>query len=115
MEQKLKDFPGIVSLTVTNRCNLRCRMCAQWSEEGYMRNRNSNDSYSGNVLSYDNWCKIVNEVHDHDYPIGNAAESTLHQIWHSDRARKFREIRSKREMPVCYRCGAKYMGRTFPK
>ncbi len=31
-----REFPQIVTLTVTNQCNLRCRMCAQWSEEGYM-------------------------------------------------------------------------------
>jgi len=27
MERKLPDFPKVVSLTVTNRCNLRCRFC----------------------------------------------------------------------------------------
>jgi radical SAM protein with 4Fe4S-binding SPASM domain len=45
-----------------------------------------------------------------DYSIGNVADSTLHQMWHSERARRFRELRSAREMPVCFRCGAKYMG-----
>jgi radical SAM protein with 4Fe4S-binding SPASM domain len=45
-----------------------------------------------------------------DYAIGNVAESSLHQIWHSDRARRFREQRTAGELPVCYRCGAKYMG-----
>lgn len=29
------DFPGYVSFTVTNACDLRCRMCGQWSEHGY--------------------------------------------------------------------------------
>jgi MoaA/NifB/PqqE/SkfB family radical SAM enzyme len=32
-------FPGSVSFTITNACNLRCRMCGQWSEHGYMRER----------------------------------------------------------------------------
>ena len=31
------DFPQSVSLTITNHCNLRCQMCGQWSEEGYIR------------------------------------------------------------------------------
>ncbi len=44
-----------------------------------------------------------------DYAIGNVAENTLYQIWHSDRARKFRELRAKKEMPICYRCASKYM------
>ncbi len=31
------SFPKKLSLTVTNVCNLRCRMCGQWSEDGYIR------------------------------------------------------------------------------
>ncbi|MBN1410386.1 MAG: radical SAM protein [Spirochaetales bacterium] len=63
--QELKDFPNIVSLTVTNRCNLRCRMCAQWSEEGYIRGNKSMDSYSGEVVSFENLLKVVDEIHEH--------------------------------------------------
>jgi MoaA/NifB/PqqE/SkfB family radical SAM enzyme len=63
MDEKLTDFPKVVSLTVTNRCNLRCRMCAQWSEEGYMLKRKPNDSYSGTVVPFDSLLKIVDEVH----------------------------------------------------
>jgi MoaA/NifB/PqqE/SkfB family radical SAM enzyme len=33
------DFPSVVSLTVSIACNLRCRMCGQWSEEGYIRGK----------------------------------------------------------------------------
>ena len=69
MEQTLADFPKVVSLTVTNRCNLRCRMCAQWSEEGYMRERKPNDSYSGIMVSFDNLLKVVDEVHEYGVPL----------------------------------------------
>jgi MoaA/NifB/PqqE/SkfB family radical SAM enzyme len=31
------SFPRRVSLTITNACNLRCKMCGQWSETGYIR------------------------------------------------------------------------------
>jgi MoaA/NifB/PqqE/SkfB family radical SAM enzyme len=31
------DFPQVISFTLTNSCNLRCQMCGQWSEEGYVR------------------------------------------------------------------------------
>jgi MoaA/NifB/PqqE/SkfB family radical SAM enzyme len=31
------SFPPRLSFTVTNACNLRCRMCGQWSETGYVR------------------------------------------------------------------------------
>jgi hypothetical protein len=32
------EFPEYISFTVTNSFNLRCGMCGQWSEEGYIRN-----------------------------------------------------------------------------
>jgi MoaA/NifB/PqqE/SkfB family radical SAM enzyme len=69
MERKLADFPKVVSLTVTNRCNLRCRMCAQWSEEGYMRKRKPSDSYSGTIVPFDGLLKAVDEVHEYGAPL----------------------------------------------
>ena len=69
MERTLADFPGVVSLTVTNRCNLRCRMCAQWSEEGYMQKRRPSDSYSGTVVALDSLVKVVDEVHEYGAPL----------------------------------------------
>jgi MoaA/NifB/PqqE/SkfB family radical SAM enzyme len=33
------DYPKIISLTLTNRCNLRCRMCGQWGQEGYLKGK----------------------------------------------------------------------------
>jgi len=56
------SFPGYVSLTVTNACNLRCRMCGQWSEEGYVR---------GGVVApkpameMEDWKRVVDEVAAH--------------------------------------------------
>jgi MoaA/NifB/PqqE/SkfB family radical SAM enzyme len=29
-------FPKSVSFALTNACNSRCRMCGQWSRNGYM-------------------------------------------------------------------------------
>jgi MoaA/NifB/PqqE/SkfB family radical SAM enzyme len=69
MDEKLTDFPKVVSLTVTNRCNLRCRMCAQWSEEGYMLKRKPNDSYSGTVVPFDSLLKVVDEAHEYGVPL----------------------------------------------
>ena len=28
-------LPKQISLKITNKCNLRCKMCAQWGESGY--------------------------------------------------------------------------------
>lgn len=44
-----------------------------------------------------------------DYSIGNVKESTIEEMWNSQRAARFREYRREHPLPVCYRCGAKYM------
>ena len=31
--------PRIITLTPTDRCNLKCRMCGQWGPKGYKRTR----------------------------------------------------------------------------
>jgi MoaA/NifB/PqqE/SkfB family radical SAM enzyme len=55
-------FPQSVSLTITNACNLACRMCGQWSAEGYMRDR------SGAIrdeLKLADWKRVVDELAAH--------------------------------------------------
>ncbi len=54
------DFPGSVSFTITNTCNLRCRMCGQWSEHGYMHARPARPP-----LVLGDWKRLVDEVADH--------------------------------------------------
>jgi radical SAM protein with 4Fe4S-binding SPASM domain len=44
-----------------------------------------------------------------DYTIGNVMEATIEEMWNDERAVRFREYRRKKPLPVCYRCGAKYM------
>ena len=44
-----------------------------------------------------------------DYVIGNALTSTLAELWNSERAERFRACRRSGPLPVCHRCGAKYM------
>jgi len=55
------DFPRHVSFTLTNACNLRCRMCAQWSEEGYIR---ATPERRGE-LTLDAWKGLVDELAAH--------------------------------------------------
>lgn len=56
------EFPGYVSLTVTNACNLRCQMCAQWGAEGYVR-QNVVDRRP--VMTLADWKRVVDEAADH--------------------------------------------------
>ena len=56
------NFPQFISFTVTNACNLRCRMCGQWSEEGYIKN---NTVKTGKSLTVDDWKRLVDEVSMH--------------------------------------------------
>jgi MoaA/NifB/PqqE/SkfB family radical SAM enzyme len=54
------DFPKLLSFTVTNACNLRCRMCGQWSETGYVR-------LSGKTkpaMQIADWKRLVDEAAD---------------------------------------------------
>jgi MoaA/NifB/PqqE/SkfB family radical SAM enzyme len=53
------DFPGSVSFTITNACNLRCKMCGQWSREGYF----SKGGRSPNqAMQLADWKKLVAEI-----------------------------------------------------
>ncbi|MBN1697060.1 MAG: radical SAM protein [Spirochaetales bacterium] len=56
------EFPGRVSFTLTNTCNLRCRMCGQWSEEGYIRERKTNPAIE---MKLDDWKRLVDECGEH--------------------------------------------------
>jgi MoaA/NifB/PqqE/SkfB family radical SAM enzyme len=44
-----------------------------------------------------------------DYTIGNVKESSIKDIWDSTAAVQFRTYRRENPLPICYRCGAKYM------
>ena len=44
-----------------------------------------------------------------DYSMGNVGEATMEELWNGDRARDFREFRRSKSLPICHRCGAKYM------
>ena len=44
-----------------------------------------------------------------DYVFGNAKIDTIEYAWNNKKAQLFREYRRKKILPVCLRCGAKYM------
>jgi len=56
------NFPESISLTITNHCNLRCRMCGQWSEEGYIR---QNTETLKHEMSLADWKRVVDELASH--------------------------------------------------
>jgi MoaA/NifB/PqqE/SkfB family radical SAM enzyme len=58
----MEDFPRSISLTLTNRCNLKCRMCGQWSKKGYMHQRKE---YFTDELSFPEWKRLIDECADH--------------------------------------------------
>ena len=45
-----------------------------------------------------------------DFTLGDVREHRLGELWRSERAEQFRARLRRRAMPVCQRCGAKYMG-----
>jgi MoaA/NifB/PqqE/SkfB family radical SAM enzyme len=54
-------FPESISLTITNACNLRCRMCGQWSEEGYIKQNGLPQN-----LKLEKWKSIIDELFEHN-------------------------------------------------
>ena len=58
-------FPRWLSLTITNSCNLRCKMCGQWGVEGYMKT----DEYEEVELPVDVWLKMVDNIPAGQYPL----------------------------------------------
>jgi radical SAM protein with 4Fe4S-binding SPASM domain len=44
-----------------------------------------------------------------DYSFGNVRNATIETLWNSPRAERFRQYRRRQPLPVCFRCGAKYM------
>jgi MoaA/NifB/PqqE/SkfB family radical SAM enzyme len=59
------DFPQSVSLTITNACNLRCSMCGQWSDEGYMHARKESLKQE---MTLADWKRVVDELAAHGIP-----------------------------------------------
>ncbi|RPI06043.1 MAG: radical SAM protein [Ignavibacteriae bacterium] len=56
------EFPKFISFTVTNACNLRCAMCGQWSEEGYIKN---NAIERTTHLKVEDWKRLADELSRH--------------------------------------------------
>jgi MoaA/NifB/PqqE/SkfB family radical SAM enzyme len=56
------EFPRFISFTITNACNLRCRMCGQWSNEGYVRNHTVD---TRTHMTVDDWKRLVDEIARH--------------------------------------------------
>ena len=55
------SFPSFLSFTVTNACNLRCKMCGQWSEEGYMHE----PPRHATPMKLADWRRLVDEAAAH--------------------------------------------------
>jgi MoaA/NifB/PqqE/SkfB family radical SAM enzyme len=55
-------FPERFSFTITNACNLRCKMCGQWSEAGYIASKVKS---SDNHMDVRRWMRLVDEISEH--------------------------------------------------
>jgi len=56
------DFPKSVSLTITNHCNLRCKICGQWNDKGYIK---GNKDRLKQELNLQDWKKLIDEIDRH--------------------------------------------------
>jgi MoaA/NifB/PqqE/SkfB family radical SAM enzyme len=58
-------FPQSISLTITNHCNLRCQMCGQWSEQGYVR---GDTGRLRREMTLADWKRVIDELAAHGTP-----------------------------------------------
>ena len=58
----MNEFPQSASLTITNHCNLRCQMCGQWSQEGYVR---ADTARLDHEMSLQDWKRVIDELASH--------------------------------------------------
>jgi len=56
------NFPQTISFTITNQCNLRCKMCGQWSAEGYLHHQQANLKQN---LTLTDWQRLTDEIATH--------------------------------------------------
>lgn len=56
------SFPKFISFTLLNACNLRCKMCGQWSETGYVKNKIVEVNPQ---LGLEVWKKLIDEISKH--------------------------------------------------
>ena len=56
-------FPKVVSFTITNKCNLSCKVCGQWGARGYLKDAAGKDPLA--ELPVDVWKRLVDEVAAH--------------------------------------------------
>jgi len=57
------SFPTHISFTITNRCNLRCKMCGQWSNEGYLHGNSDGLKQEMKLME---WKRLVDELKIHN-------------------------------------------------
>ena len=61
----------LISLKITNACNLRCKMCGQWGESGYNFARPS--EFLGKIVPKEHYIAMIDQVahvHPHIYVWG---------------------------------------------
>jgi MoaA/NifB/PqqE/SkfB family radical SAM enzyme len=58
-----RNFPESISFTITNACNLRCKMCGQWSETGYMLDEKSKVKPA---MKLSDWKRVIDELVEHN-------------------------------------------------
>lgn len=56
------SFPKIISFTLLNACNLKCKMCGQWSETGYVKNKIVD---ANPQLDLEVWKQLIDEISQH--------------------------------------------------
>jgi radical SAM protein with 4Fe4S-binding SPASM domain len=74
-DNKHEIFPPMVIVSIVNVCNLTCQHC-YWPKLAKL------PEYRGNMISWEHWVKVIDEMSEHEYPIlnlGTDGEPLMHK------------------------------------
>ena len=90
--QKHKKFPPMVIVSIVNVCNLKCQHC-YWPKLAKLPN------YKGNMMSWEHWTKIIDEMSIFSYPILNLGTDG-EPLMHKNFTKMMRYARKKNIYPI---------------
>ena len=87
-------FPPMVIVSIVNVCNLTCQHC-------YWPKLAKQSDYRGNMMKWDHWVKIIDEMSTHSVSVLNLGTDG-EPLMHKDFIRMMKYARKKKYLPNKY-------------
>ena len=90
--KKHEEFPPMVIVSIVNICNLKCQHCF-WPKLASM------EGYRGNMMSWEHWKKVIDEMSYHTYSVLNLGTDG-EPLMHTDFIKMLRYAKSQNIFPI---------------